>query len=598
MENMNYQVTMLYIATFGRAPDSGGLEYWVNQSGLDIEEIALSFFDQDETQQLYPPNTFTDTFISSVYQNLFNRKPDSGGLEYWRDELDSGKISKSHFILAVTNGALGDDAVLLENKTEVGLAFVNDGLDDVELAHSVIDKVTIKSDSVTSTINLIDDIANGSLTSEAFAKYSYNNNDLSNLSNFDTYGVAQLDSSYRWGNSIEKITYSFNTTLPDEYSDKDSQNWEELNASQQNAVHEIMDGLSNLLGISFMETSTDNGMIRFNVIDMDSNIAGYAYYPGDYNNRDGDVFLSQIFNTDDYYLDLSPGTIGFDTIAHEIGHTLGLKHPFDGYPTLPNDIDDTNHTIMSYTDKDNIVPVFTLKSNGLNVSYEAIAPQLYSLYDVSALQAIYGVNKTTNISNNIYTLKYTDYKIYTIWDAGGNDTIDLSQNSGHDIIDMHDGTLNSADYHTLDETVSLYQTEVGDSYYNSWIKDKIDDLYNSQELYEGKNNLSIATGVVIENLFAGNNSDIIKDNKVNNHISTQGGNDKIYLGSGGYDYIDGGYGFDTIQFEGLSKDVSVSLLENSHYLIVGDNFAADIIGVEQLYFTAEGKGFAPIDLVE
>ncbi|WP_367278395.1 DUF4214 domain-containing protein [Sulfurimonas sp.] len=42
-------VCKLYVATFNRAPDAAGLSYWVNNSGLSIEGIAQSFFDQPET---------------------------------------------------------------------------------------------------------------------------------------------------------------------------------------------------------------------------------------------------------------------------------------------------------------------------------------------------------------------------------------------------------------------------------------------------------------------------------------------------------------------------------------------------------------------
>ncbi len=46
-------VAKLYVATFDRAPDAAGLDYWVN-TPLSLEEIAQSSFDQDETKTLYP----------------------------------------------------------------------------------------------------------------------------------------------------------------------------------------------------------------------------------------------------------------------------------------------------------------------------------------------------------------------------------------------------------------------------------------------------------------------------------------------------------------------------------------------------------------
>ena len=117
-------VTKLYIATFDRTPDMEGLEYWVYSSGLTLEGIATSFFDQPETQEKYNyKNQISDldNFIETVYKNLFARDPDKKGLSYWKAQLRSGGVNYSEFILAVMNGALGDDAELLEMKTNSAL---------------------------------------------------------------------------------------------------------------------------------------------------------------------------------------------------------------------------------------------------------------------------------------------------------------------------------------------------------------------------------------------------------------------------------------------------------------------------------------------
>ena len=145
-EPTNQNVTKLYIATFDRAPDKAGLNYWVNKSRLSVENIATSFFDQDETKALYPAETSTEDFIKSIYANLFKRDPDSAGASYWKKDLDNGVVNKSIFILAVVNGAKGDDAILLSNKTEVGLKFIESGSNDVNRAKSIMSKIT-KDDS-------------------------------------------------------------------------------------------------------------------------------------------------------------------------------------------------------------------------------------------------------------------------------------------------------------------------------------------------------------------------------------------------------------------------------------------------------------------
>ncbi len=148
-------IIKLYIAIFDRAPDADGLNYWANISGLPIESIASSFFDQPETKAKYPDGYSNSDFIASVYQNLFKRVPDDKGWEYWIGELDSGSIAKSTFILAVINGALGDDGVVLDNKTEVGLAFAQSGSNDTTSATTILSGVTSDHNSVTTVLNTL-----------------------------------------------------------------------------------------------------------------------------------------------------------------------------------------------------------------------------------------------------------------------------------------------------------------------------------------------------------------------------------------------------------------------------------------------------------
>ena len=85
------EVAKLYVATFNRAPDSTGLLYWTDSSRLTLSQIAQSFFDQPETQALYPAGTSNRDFIRSVYANLFNREPDASGWDYWENELNEHK---------------------------------------------------------------------------------------------------------------------------------------------------------------------------------------------------------------------------------------------------------------------------------------------------------------------------------------------------------------------------------------------------------------------------------------------------------------------------------------------------------------------------
>jgi len=116
-------ITKLYIATFNRAPDAKGLNYWVN-SGIAIEQMAKYFFNSSEVQVIYPPGSTVRDFVTAVYGNLFNRAAEQAGEDYWTEQIEKGNISRSVLILYAINTDTANDATILENKTKVALAFV------------------------------------------------------------------------------------------------------------------------------------------------------------------------------------------------------------------------------------------------------------------------------------------------------------------------------------------------------------------------------------------------------------------------------------------------------------------------------------------
>lgn len=176
-------IAKLYVATFNRAPDAAGLSYWVYDSGLSREGIAQSFFDQPETQSRYPSGTSNSDFVTSIYNNLFNRAPEAAGLAYWVGELDGGRVSRDTAILAFIDGALntalGQDATILTNKQTVGLDFADHNLNDVNLASTVMDNVGADAATVTLALQLITAVTSttGTLTYESVvgsSSYMYN----------------------------------------------------------------------------------------------------------------------------------------------------------------------------------------------------------------------------------------------------------------------------------------------------------------------------------------------------------------------------------------------------------------------------------------
>lgn len=145
-------LTELYIASFNRAPDALGLDYWGSQlkDGMSLNAIAASFFTQPEATAAYPAGQPTDTFVNQVYNNVLGRAPDAAGLSYWVGQLQSGNVGKNTFLLAIINGVQGADAQYLANKEAVGAHFaLAQGLSDSTWAKTVMFGVNGTASTIT-----------------------------------------------------------------------------------------------------------------------------------------------------------------------------------------------------------------------------------------------------------------------------------------------------------------------------------------------------------------------------------------------------------------------------------------------------------------
>lgn len=129
-------ITKIYVGYYDRAPDPAGLNYWIGRAnaGMTLSEIANSFAVQTESTTKYPylANPLVasaDSFIDSVYMNLFNRAPDAAGKAYWLSELAGGK-PVGQMIIDIMSGAKddanGNDKSVLDNKVAVGVDFAED----------------------------------------------------------------------------------------------------------------------------------------------------------------------------------------------------------------------------------------------------------------------------------------------------------------------------------------------------------------------------------------------------------------------------------------------------------------------------------------
>ena len=82
---VSHDLQKLYLAYFGRPGDPSGINYWLstlNQS-LSLSSISLELSRQDEYTKYIAINKSLESKINKIYLNLFNRKADIYGLNYW-----------------------------------------------------------------------------------------------------------------------------------------------------------------------------------------------------------------------------------------------------------------------------------------------------------------------------------------------------------------------------------------------------------------------------------------------------------------------------------------------------------------------------------
>lgn len=94
------QAYRLYQAAFNRTPDSSGLAYQVNtlDSGWGLSAIAQNFINSPEFVKTYGSLNNTQ-FVTQLYANVLHRDPDAGGLAYHVGTLDRAELSRAQVLV-------------------------------------------------------------------------------------------------------------------------------------------------------------------------------------------------------------------------------------------------------------------------------------------------------------------------------------------------------------------------------------------------------------------------------------------------------------------------------------------------------------------
>jgi hypothetical protein len=274
---------------------------------------------------------------------------------------------------------------------------------------------------------------------------------LTGLNHIDALLDKGPDWNYFSNSNANVLYYTFSTASGNE-ADKSGQ--ETFSISQQAATRTAFTYLQQITGIEFRETGSGTAaQIHLANMDLDGRYTtGLCSWQAGYRSTSNGTLTEYTANAY-VYLDnaewrhitdnLTPGTQGYETLLHELGHALGLKHPFSegvaGEIVLPSNENNTSNTLMSYD-----------TAGGWRSTY--------SPYDIAAFNWLYGgdgLRGELGINGSGGRYITGSYKDDVLVGTQFNDT--LQGNGGNDMIDggagidtvVYNGNRNGYTFGTL-----------------------------------------------------------------------------------------------------------------------------------------------------